>query len=38
MMPGPPPTDAGRPGDLIASPSQIDVEGWGPIAGKCSSQ
>ena len=39
IAPGPPPTNDGSlPPNLIASPVQIDVEGWSPATGKCPSR
>jgi hypothetical protein len=37
IMPGPGTADNNSPGNLIASPIQIDVEGWSPIVGRCPS-
>jgi hypothetical protein len=38
IMPGAAPTDGNLPGNLMARPSQIDVEGWSPVVGRCASR
>jgi hypothetical protein len=38
IMPGTAPTDGNLPGNLVASPIQIDVEGWSPVVGRCPSR